>query len=211
MSHIKIKPPVQKQDLNSTINYLFVVAALVVGAAFAGAIQIPYESGNGSSSTNDVGIAPAANSGSSAEKKKDLLSDYLLGNIITMNLSNTAAFSLFLALLIDTNLASILVSVSFLLLELALLTMAATFANAMLLRLKIFGDDQGYRSLVKTIVIFQDIQNSLVIISLLVFTLGRETFALIIYFILFCFYFPLYRLWRISSLDLVVNRVELLY
>ena len=92
MSHIKIKPPVQKQDLKNTINYLFVVAALIVGAAFSGALQIPCESGNGSSS------------GSSEEKKKEILRLYLLGNIITMNLSVTAAFSLFLALLIDTNL-----------------------------------------------------------------------------------------------------------
>ncbi|KAK3184594.1 hypothetical protein Dsin_031880 [Dipteronia sinensis] len=81
MSYIKIKPPDQKQNLNSTINYLFVVAALVVGAAFAGAIDIPYEIGNSSSSINDVGIAPAANSGSSeAEKKGLLINFYLLGN-----------------------------------------------------------------------------------------------------------------------------------
>ncbi|KAL5745540.1 hypothetical protein ACOSP7_026686 [Xanthoceras sorbifolium] len=43
MSQFKIKPTTPKQELNNTINYLFVVAALVVGAAFSGALQIPYD------------------------------------------------------------------------------------------------------------------------------------------------------------------------
>ncbi|TXG55171.1 hypothetical protein EZV62_020427 [Acer yangbiense] len=172
MSHIKIKPPVPKQDLNNTINYLFVVAALVVGVAFAGVLQIPYDS-----STDNVGNVPAARSDSSQSQmdKKSILSLFLFTNILTMNLAVIAAFGLFLALLLDANLGSILVSVSFLLLELSLTYMGSAFLYAMQLRMKIIGD-QLYLTIIldRVLAVFQLIQKVLVIISLLVFTLGRE-------------------------------------
>ncbi|KAK1567753.1 hypothetical protein Q3G72_016209 [Acer saccharum] len=79
------------------------LAALVVGAAFAGVLQIPYDSGN--VSTDDVGIAPAVSSDSSQRKKEYLLANFLCTNITTMNLAVIAAFGLFLALLLDANLA----------------------------------------------------------------------------------------------------------
>ncbi|KAK2651095.1 hypothetical protein Ddye_018584 [Dipteronia dyeriana] len=200
ISHIKIKPPAPKQDLNNTINYLFVVAALVVGAAFSGALQSPSDGGNGSNDASST--APAPSISPKDEQNKDLLLMFLYNNYLTMNLSVTAAFSLFLALLLDRNLKSILVSVSFLLLELALISMGTAFFAAMMLRLLII-DDQGYLSdndlqkLVQIVGIFQEIQLVLVVISVVAFTLGREALALTIYFILFCFYFPLHRIWSI--------------
>ncbi|KAK3184161.1 hypothetical protein Dsin_031447 [Dipteronia sinensis] len=63
MSHIKIKPPAPKQDLINTINYLFVVAALVVGAAFSGALQIPSDGRNGSNDARHASTAPAPSNG----------------------------------------------------------------------------------------------------------------------------------------------------
>ncbi|KAK3219483.1 hypothetical protein Dsin_013453 [Dipteronia sinensis] len=105
-SRIKSKLPTPKQDVNNTINNLFVVAALIVGAAFAGALQIPFDGGNG---TDDVDTRDLSD-----------LGFFLKSNVITMNLSITAAFILFLALLLDNNLASVLISIAFLLLELAL-------------------------------------------------------------------------------------------
>ncbi|KAL5793801.1 hypothetical protein ACOSP7_002395 [Xanthoceras sorbifolium] len=89
---MKSKLPTPKQDVNININNLFVVAALIVGA---GDLQIPFDVGNG---TDDLSIQ----------------SRFLSSNVITMTLSITAAFSVFLGLLIDNNLASILISVAFL-------------------------------------------------------------------------------------------------
>ncbi|KAL5743821.1 hypothetical protein ACOSQ2_026937 [Xanthoceras sorbifolium] len=62
-----------------------------------------------------------------------------------MNLSITAAFTLFLALLLDTNLATKLFSISFLLLELALTFMGSAFYYAMVLRTQ--NIDDGWSSL----------------------------------------------------------------
>ncbi|TXG55174.1 hypothetical protein EZV62_020430 [Acer yangbiense] len=98
---IKYKPQFRTQDLTNTINNLFVVAALLVDAAFIGALQMPLKGDNVD------------------QEDKDLLGKYVLTTIITMNLSVTAALTLCLALLLDTNLALILVSIAFLLLELA--------------------------------------------------------------------------------------------
>lgn len=175
-SRINIKPPVPKQDLNSTINYLFVVAALLVSAAFASALQIPFDGGKIS------------------EYAATVLSRFLLNNIITMNLSITAAFALFLALQLDTNLATMLVSFSFLLLEIALTFMGTAFFNAMVVRMQ----TTNYLwplPLENLVYIVQQLQKAvIVILSVGPFILGREASVLLIYFILFCFYFPFHRL-----------------
>ncbi|KAH7576911.1 hypothetical protein JRO89_XS01G0174400 [Xanthoceras sorbifolium] len=175
MSQFKIKPPTPKQELNNTINYLFVVAALVVGTAFAGALQIPSDNADGNKSS-------------------------LIKDVITMNLSITAAFTLFLALLLDTNLATKLVSISFLLLELALIFMDSAFYDAVTLKMQNI-DDAGFLFFEMAIDIFQLIQLVLVVISILAFAMGREALVLIIYFVLFCLYFPLYRLCSMISFN----------
>ncbi|KAL5865153.1 hypothetical protein ACOSQ3_002667 [Xanthoceras sorbifolium] len=182
MSQFKIKPPTPKQELNNTINYLFVVAALLVGAAYAGALQIPFDNAN---RTDNAAPAPASNTFDSYQGA------YLFNTVITMNLSTTAAFTLFLALLLDINLASKLVSISFLLLELALTLMGIAFAYAIALRAR---DTDGWSLPLVTIDIFQHIQMALVVTSIGAFTMGREALVIIIYFVLFCLYFPLYRL-----------------
>ncbi|KAL5823278.1 hypothetical protein ACOSQ4_021178 [Xanthoceras sorbifolium] len=127
MSQFKIKPPTPKQELNNTINYLFVVAALVVGAAFAGALQIPFDDAN---RTDNAGTAPASSASDRDFSNKGYLGSFLFNNVITMNLSITASFILFLALLLDTNLATKLVSISLLLLELALTFLGSAFFYA---------------------------------------------------------------------------------
>ncbi|KAK1548748.1 hypothetical protein Q3G72_029837 [Acer saccharum] len=114
-SGMKYKPQFRTQDLNNTINNLFVVAALLVAAAYSGALQIPIKD---------------------EDPTNGLLSSYLLITIISMNLSITAALTLCLALLLDTNLTLLLVSIAFLLLELAFAFLgyaffAATFLTVM--------------------------------------------------------------------------------
>ncbi|KAH7576915.1 hypothetical protein JRO89_XS01G0175300 [Xanthoceras sorbifolium] len=193
MSQFKIKPPTPKQELNNTINYLFVVAALVVGTAFAGALQIPSDNADG---TDNAGTAPA----SSASYRDFINKSYLINDVITMNLSITAAFTLFLALLLDTNLATKLVSISFLLLELALIFMGSAFYDAVTLRMQNI-DDARFLFFEMAIGIFQLIQIVLVVISILAFAMGREALVLIIYFVLFCLYFPLYRLCSMISFN----------
>ncbi|KAH7576991.1 hypothetical protein JRO89_XS01G0187800 [Xanthoceras sorbifolium] len=190
MSQFKIKPPTPKQELNNTINYLFVVTALVVGAAFAGALQIPFDDAN---RTDNAATAPASSGSDRDIINKSNLASFLLNNVITMNLSITASFILFLALLLDTNLATKLVSISFLLLEVALIFMGSAFLYAVVLRMQIIGDEWDM-FFDMTINIFQQIQKTLVIISIVAFIMGRETLVLIIYFVLFWLYFPLYRL-----------------
>ncbi|KAK2651087.1 hypothetical protein Ddye_018576 [Dipteronia dyeriana] len=59
ISRIKSKPPTPKQDLNNTINILFVVAALVVGAAFAGVLQVPIDNDK-KDSNNDSASPPTS-------------------------------------------------------------------------------------------------------------------------------------------------------
>ncbi|TXG64017.1 hypothetical protein EZV62_011011 [Acer yangbiense] len=143
-SSIKSKLPTPKQDVNNTINNLFVVAALIVGAAFAGALQIPFDGGN---RTDEIMLIE--------------LSSFLTSNVITMNLSITAAFILFLALLLDNNLASVLISVAFLLLELALTFLGSAYFYAMLLRFQIFDNKWSDRSLELGIDLFRQIQSAM--------------------------------------------------
>ncbi|KAK0590610.1 hypothetical protein LWI29_029408 [Acer saccharum] len=52
ISRLNRKLPTAKQDVNNTINNLFVVAALIVGAAFAGVLQIPYDGGHATDNPN---------------------------------------------------------------------------------------------------------------------------------------------------------------
>ncbi|KAH7576990.1 hypothetical protein JRO89_XS01G0187700 [Xanthoceras sorbifolium] len=159
MSQFKIKPPTPKQELNNTINYLFVVTALVVGAAFAGALQIPFDDAN---RTDNAATAPASSGSDRDIINKSNLASFLLNNVITMNLSITASFILFLALLLDTNLATKLVSISFLLLEVALIFMGSAFLYAVVLRMQIIGDEWDM-FFDMTINIFQQIQKTLAI------------------------------------------------
>ncbi|KAL5812163.1 hypothetical protein ACOSQ3_027113 [Xanthoceras sorbifolium] len=144
MSQFKIKPTTPKQELNNTINYLFVVAALVVGAAFAGALQIPFDDVSRTDNAS-TGTGTASSASYSDIINKSNLGYYLINIVITMNLSITAAFTLFLALLLDTNLATKLFSISFLLLELALTFMGSAFYYAMVLRTQ--NIDDGWSSL----------------------------------------------------------------
>ncbi|KAK1569165.1 hypothetical protein Q3G72_033336 [Acer saccharum] len=98
------------QDLYKTLNNLFVVAALLVGVAFTGIVQMPIkddkDGDNDYNSVFDYGT---------------VLNLYIDSIIITMNLSITAALTLCFALLLHTNLTlpRILISIAFLLLELA--------------------------------------------------------------------------------------------
>ncbi|TXG55173.1 hypothetical protein EZV62_020429 [Acer yangbiense] len=119
ISSFNRKLPIPKQDVNNTINNLFVVAALIVGAAFAGVLQIPYDNGGNGTDDPDRGFFQ--------ERNQMSLSFFLFYNIATMILSVIAAFTLFLALSVDNNLATKLVSVAFLLLELALTFMGCAF------------------------------------------------------------------------------------
>ncbi|KAL5861110.1 hypothetical protein ACOSQ4_002406 [Xanthoceras sorbifolium] len=132
-SRIKYKPQFQTQDLTNTINNLFVVAALLVGAAFTGALQIPFRDENSDNNAGGSSPSPAINS--STNEYYYLLGQYLDSTIITMNLSITAALTLCLALLLDTNLSFILVSIAFLLLELAFAFMGDAFFAATILRI----------------------------------------------------------------------------
>ncbi|KAK1567987.1 hypothetical protein Q3G72_019043 [Acer saccharum] len=136
ISSFNKKLPIPKQDVNNTINNLFVVAALIVGAAFAGVLQIPYD---GEKSTGEGFFLAIDNN-------KVRLSFFLFYNITTMSLSVIAAFTLFLALSVDNNLATKLVSVAFLLLELALTFMGCAFLWAMMIRLD-DQDDYGVSSI----------------------------------------------------------------
>ncbi|TXG55176.1 hypothetical protein EZV62_020432 [Acer yangbiense] len=115
------------------------IAALVVGAAFSGALQIPSDGGNHklyfcqcSTGSNDAlqVCTPAASNEDENNPNEVQLFVFLYSNVFTMIFSVTAAFSLFLALLLDRNLASILVSFSFLLLELSLISMGSAFFAA---------------------------------------------------------------------------------
>ncbi|KAK1564762.1 hypothetical protein Q3G72_011090 [Acer saccharum] len=114
-SGMKYRPQFRTQDLNNTINNLFVVAALLVGAAFAGSIQNPIKDERYD------------------EYYYGMLNSYLLNTYITMNLSITAALTLCLALLLDTNLTLLLVSIAFLLLELAFAFVGCAFFAATIL------------------------------------------------------------------------------
>ncbi|KAK4852639.1 hypothetical protein QYF36_025712 [Acer negundo] len=108
-SRMKYKPQFRIQDLNNTINNLFVEAALLVAAAYSGALQIPIKS------------------------DKDYtgrLCSYLITTIISMNLSITAALTLCLVLLLDTNLTLLFVPIAFLLLELAFAFLGYAFYEA---------------------------------------------------------------------------------
>ncbi|TXG55183.1 hypothetical protein EZV62_020439 [Acer yangbiense] len=184
ISSFNRKMPIPKQDVNNTINNLFVVAALIVGASFSGVLQVPYDGGKSTPNIDTM-----------------RLSFFLFYNITTMSLSVIAAFTLFLALSVDSNLATKLLSVAFFLLELALTFMACAFLWAMMIRIHNL-DGLSYLLPPNTIVaIFQRIQLALVIIPFLTLTLGHEALALIIYFLLFCFYFPLYRLWSIINFN----------
>ncbi|KAK4845229.1 hypothetical protein QYF36_002577 [Acer negundo] len=53
ISRLNRKLPIPEQDINNTINNLFVVAALIVGAAFAGVLQIPYDGGKSDGGKSD--------------------------------------------------------------------------------------------------------------------------------------------------------------
>ncbi|KAK0588962.1 hypothetical protein LWI29_007759 [Acer saccharum] len=172
ISSFNKKLPIPKQDVNNTINNLFVVAALIVGAAFAGVLQIPYD---GEKSTGE---------GFFLDTNKVRLSFFLFYNITTMSLSVIAAFTLFLALSVDNNLATKLVSVAFLLLELALTFMGCAFLWAMMIRID---DQDGFFYLLPletTVAIFQRIQLALVIIPFLTMVnsvIGMVGIAMILY------------------------------
>ncbi|KAK3184165.1 hypothetical protein Dsin_031451 [Dipteronia sinensis] len=196
ISRIKRKPPTPKQDLNNTINILFVVAALVVGAAFAGVLQVPI--GDDKKDSYNHKASPPTSSSAFGDMDNDVrLSFFLYYNIITMSLSIAAAFTLFLALVLDKNLATILVSIAFLLLELAVSFMGFAFFWAMWIRARNLKHDLASPSILNILTIFQYIQMVVVTIPFLNLTLGRKGLALIIYFLLFLIYYPLYRVWNL--------------
>ncbi|TXG66025.1 hypothetical protein EZV62_007300 [Acer yangbiense] len=174
-SGMKYRPQFRTQDLNNTINNLFVVAALLVGAAFAGSIQNPIKD----------------------ERYDDyyygMLNSYLLNTYITMNLSITAALTLCLALLLDTNLTLLLVSIAFLLLELAFAFVGCAFFAATILTILQYDLLlRNYYYIYCINVFFVSVQFTLLTIPLLTLMIGWEVLALVIYFVLFCFYFILY-------------------
>ncbi|KAK1568439.1 hypothetical protein Q3G72_024521 [Acer saccharum] len=117
---IKSKGGLSKQELNNRIHYLMVVAALITGASFSGFLQMPFS-------------GDRVNSNSADDWKKEYgfekwkLGSFMFANMLAMNLSITAALTLCLALLVDNNLAAILVWVAFVLLELALSTIGTAF------------------------------------------------------------------------------------
>ncbi|KAK4841612.1 hypothetical protein QYF36_007464 [Acer negundo] len=117
-------PQFRTQDLNKTLNNLFVVAALLMGVAFTGIVQMPIK--------DDQEVDHAFNR---SVNYGILINSYIYSIIIAMNLSITAVLTLCFALLLNTNLTltRILVSIAFLLLELAFAFVGCAFFEAMFL------------------------------------------------------------------------------
>ncbi|KAK2653583.1 hypothetical protein Ddye_013439 [Dipteronia dyeriana] len=119
LTEMKSDERLSKNDVNNRINILFVVAALIIGPAYAGSLQMPWD---GKSKFDALGL------------EKQLLAEFICGNNIAMFLSITAVFILCTALLIDATFATALIKVAFLFLVLALSFMSGAFSSAINLR-----------------------------------------------------------------------------
>ncbi|KAK0588741.1 hypothetical protein LWI29_004899 [Acer saccharum] len=145
------------QDLNKTLNNLFVVAALLVGVAFTGIVQMPIkddkDGDNDYNSFSDYGS----------------LNLYIDSIIITMNLSITAALTLCFALLLHTNLTltRILISIAFLLLELAFAFVGFAFFAATDLTVDQYYQEDDYGVKYYINMVSSSVQLSLLTIPLL--------------------------------------------
>ncbi|KAL5864900.1 hypothetical protein ACOSQ3_002414 [Xanthoceras sorbifolium] len=189
------KGPLIKADLNNRINNLLVVAALIVGAAFAGSLQMP------------VGD----------DKEVDeytwwVLGRFMFANLLAMNFSLTAALALCLALLVNNKLAATMIWVAFVLLELALLCVSSAFWWAIRIRSWTYELDSitlvflsfiTFNDVNAVLRSFQAVLLAIPLIPLLTFMSGWEVIPLFIYFILFCFHFLLRRLQPLCFLHLL--------
>ncbi|KAL5797595.1 hypothetical protein ACOSQ2_002415 [Xanthoceras sorbifolium] len=189
------KGPLIKADLNNRINNLLVVAALIVGAAFAGSLQMP------------VGD----------DKEVDeytwwVLGRFMFANLLAMNFSLTAALALCLALLVNNKLAATMIWVAFVLLELALLCVSSAFWWAIRIRSWTYELDSitlvflsfiTFNDVNAVLRSFQAMLLAIPLIPLLTFMSGWEVIPLFIYFILFCFHFLLRRLQPLCFLHLL--------
>ncbi|KAK1568952.1 hypothetical protein Q3G72_030855 [Acer saccharum] len=175
-------PQFRTQDLNKTLNNLFVVAALLMGVAFAGILQMPFKDDQ-----EQQGVDAYDYSGFFFP---DPPYSYIYSIAIAMNLSITAALTLCFALLLHTNLTltRILISIAFLLLELAFAFAGNAFFSATFITLDGHNleDTNDYMYYIN--MVSSSVQLSLLTIPLLTLIFGCEVVPLIIYFLLFLIY-----------------------
>ncbi|KAK2651102.1 hypothetical protein Ddye_018591 [Dipteronia dyeriana] len=214
LAHIKSKKRLSKEDVNSRINILFVVAALIVGSAYAGSLQMPVDGKSG----DDVSASNAtttkwfvhSNINNTVWESihgfpRFLLVNFVFDNVAAMGLSITAAFTLCSALLLDDTLATVLVNIAFSCLVFALAFMANAFLSAIRIGMKtyeIYSDDI---QLVR--VVLQLSQWLLVSIPLMILAFGGEALTRHILSIFFSIYFRLHRLWRMVHYPLLDRRI----
>ncbi|KAK1578344.1 hypothetical protein Q3G72_029535 [Acer saccharum] len=135
---MKNKERLSKEDINNRINILFVVAALIIGPAYVGSLQMPWD---GKSMLDAFGLSHNDIDFVDEDEltkyglEKLLLAQFMFGNVAAMILSITVVFILYTALLLDATFATILIRIAFSFIVLALSFMAGAFSSDISLRM----------------------------------------------------------------------------